>query len=116
MNAWVYPQALYSPEHKVFMSFVQLHPHASTCFRVDMFQSEHTIDILSQVQAISNDSVVIGYPYYLVKADELARVGNDEMQFVKMHFYQQFDSLTQNQLKEMESTLNIHDILDSLKY
>ncbi len=118
-TCWIACDVLESKESitpKMYVHFAKLHKNANHIFRIDTFCSQKDSDLISQVASYCDDSVFLGYPYVLIRADELARVSNDEVSYLRNKFYQQFDELTYTQLKQMETSMNTHEILDSLKF
>jgi len=87
-------------------NFVKLNMDAKHVFRF-----EGDCSILPYLVCNSNDVLFLGYPYGLILADKLARVGNREKDSLKMKF------LLNSENKEIANylnTSNAHSILDNL--
>jgi len=86
------------------MMIVRLHSSAKHCFRFEIFNEQSLVDFGRVVGILCNASKDIslpGYPYGLIKADKLARVGENERKYLKTRFLSNTDDST------------IHDVLDN---
>ena len=110
---WVV-SSLYEPKTSdvPLLCFVKLHPLAKHVFVCETYNT----DILSHLVSFSTDNSFLGYPYPLVKADELARISSQETSYIKTRVMQQFDSLSIKQLDQMKMNQDSHELLDSLKF
>ncbi|MBI4143254.1 DNA double-strand break repair nuclease NurA [Candidatus Woesearchaeota archaeon] len=116
-KAWHYhPIAeISNPEHKAEMFFAKFHEKSKHVFRFEIFnqhkaRAEEAISILA---ANCKDPIFIGYPYGLVEADKIARVGNSEKESLRTMI------LAKLKNKNVESYLNsgnAHEILDRISF
>ena len=118
-GAWVARDLAHSD--KVVICFVKLHPRSEFVFRFDVARSvlerpAFFTQVLQSLVYVSSDVSFLGYPYVLTKADALARVSNEQREYVRHRFMQSFDVLSQKQLYSMQRSLDAHSILDSLKF
>ena len=100
--------------HKAIVSFAKLHPKSPVIIRIDTKENLKNA-FAAHIASLSQDPVFLGYPYPLVKADQLARVSNEEMQYHR--------TKTLIHAKELGVTLekedmikNTHDILDAIRF
>lgn len=98
--------------------FVKLHAKSPYVFRLDIrfFSLTDVSRILGTLAFWSRDPVFIGYPYFLVKADEAARVSNSDVKLLAAQALAQFDPLTRRQLKSMLASSDAHSVLDGIKF
>ncbi|MBU0457298.1 MAG: hypothetical protein ABH824_05270 [Nanoarchaeota archaeon] len=94
----------YFLEHKSY--FVKLHEKAKHVFRF-----EGNKDVLAELLDNCNDALFLGYPYSLILADRLARVGNQEKKSLQMRFLLSNEN---REIAEYLNTGNAHEILDNL--
>ncbi len=118
--------------HKAEMFFVKFHNKSKHIFKFEIFniqktKAEETINALA-----SNciDPIFIGYPYGLVEADRIARVGNQEkemlktMLLVKLKSYRSKASgelknqkfLSNKNVEKYLNSANAHEILDRISF
>ncbi|MFT4310351.1 MAG: DNA double-strand break repair nuclease NurA [Candidatus Woesearchaeota archaeon] len=92
----------------------RLHPKAKQVFRVDIPVVADSMSVLGQVASMCNDMSFVGYPYPLIKADMLARVSNDEVQFMQHHimFFMQKYPL----FARMHAYHHVHGVLDAMRF
>jgi hypothetical protein len=106
-------------EGKVHIHFMRLHERSSFVFRVDLYDS-HSDSALIQLglllSAYSRDISFLGYPYQLIRVDEVCRVSNEEIGYLRMRFMESFDELSRRQLIGMSRGSVAHSILDSRKF
>jgi len=95
--------------------FAKLHPKSEFILRIDAPQCDYA-KVFGVLASQSADITAKGYPYGLLKADEAARVTNEEVLYFKTRLIQQLDSLTVRQLRLLEHTADTHELLDSLKF
>ena len=96
---------------KIF--YAKLHKSSKKIFRVEISNEFSHIDynkIFGEIATISADPIFLGYPYGLIKVDSLARVTNAEKAQLKTRF------MNKVLLEDVESSLNSHNILDSIKF
>jgi hypothetical protein len=108
-SRWQY-YPLFSTQEHAIMSFVKLHPASKHIFRceVPIINKENLQEYASLLASMSNDSAFIGYPYGLIVADQLARVSNNEKEYLQTIFFTTAG-------KEFSTALNAHQILDSMQ-
>lgn len=103
--------------------FVKLHEKGRSPFRFDIYveQSKNLTqnqkeDIISNIALNSNDLSFPGYPYGLIKADFLSRVGVREIEPQKIQLLSQFDSEIYNKfIIPRIRAVDAHDILNSIR-
>ena len=103
--------------------FVKLHKHARSPFRFDIYleqskklNQEGREEIVSTIASNSNDLSFPGYPYGLIKADQMSRVGVREIAPQKIQILSEFDSELYNKyiLPRIRS-IDAHDLLNTLR-
>jgi hypothetical protein len=97
--------------------FVKLNKNSDYVFRLDFFnmgdKRESVSEAINYLKLISNDPVFLGYPFYLIEADKIARVSNDE----KKRLLTKFKVLLGPNWKSIKKRLNAsvaHDVLDTI--
>ena len=90
--------------------FARLHEKSNYVFKID-FKDEINENVLALLSENSNDPVFLGYPYGLVLADKLARVSNEEAEYLKTKF---ISRIKNEDLLRYLNALNAHDILDKI--
>lgn len=103
--------------------FVKLHNYARSPFRFDinleqsksLNQREREV-IISNIAMNSNDLSFPGYPYGLIKVDQLSRIGVKEIEPQKIQLILEFDSSIYNRfiLPRIHS-VDAHDILNKIR-
>lgn len=96
---------------ELFMS--KLHPQAKYTFLFELFKEQKFVSVekvLGSLALTSQDPVFLGYPYGLVKVDELARVSNEEINYQRMRLSEHLN------IEELEQNMSAHKILDSIKF
>jgi hypothetical protein len=103
--------------------FVKLHEFSSYPFRFDIYieqsknldQQEKEI-ILSNLAENSNDLSFPGYPFGLIKADQMVKVGQSEIEPLKMQLLSEFDAEHYNKyIKPRLRSVDAHDLLNILR-
>ena len=103
--------------------FVKLHEKGRSPFRFDIYikqsnelsQSQKE-DIISNIALNSNDLSFPGYPYGLIKADVLSRVGVKEIEPQKIQLLSEFDTEIYNKfIVPRIRAVDAHDILNSIR-
>lgn len=95
------------------LSIVKLHKRAKNYFVLEMNKRQkyvHREKVIGYLSMLSSDPVFFGYPYPLIKVDELARVTNEDANYIRMRFAQGLD------VDSLEKDANAHAILDSIKF
>ena len=103
--------------------FVKLHKHARSPFRFDIYLEQSKKldqkgreDIISTIASNSNDLSFPGYPYGLIKVDQLSRVGVKEVAPQKIQILSEFDSeLYNNFILPRIRSIDAHDLLNTLR-
>jgi hypothetical protein len=91
------------------LSFVKLNQNSHHIFRLDTYSGN--IDaIVSLLSFYSTDPVFLGYPYGLIKADQEARVSNEEKSILRVMFNSMIN------LEKTEVSTNAHSKLDSVSF
>ncbi|MBI2657282.1 DNA double-strand break repair nuclease NurA [Candidatus Woesearchaeota archaeon] len=116
-QAWNYhPVAdISSPDHRAEMFFAKFHEKSKHVFRLEIFnqQKAKSEEIINILAANCKDPIFIGYPYGMVEADRIARVGNSEKESLRTMI------LVKLKNKNIESYLNsgnAHEILDRISF
>jgi len=86
--------------------FVKLHPRSRHIFR---FTGNR--NVLPSLMENSKDAVFLGYPYGLIAVDKFVRVSNEEKKSLRMNILLKAEN---KDIAEYLSTINAHDILDSI--
>ncbi|HLC50182.1 MAG TPA: DNA double-strand break repair nuclease NurA [Candidatus Nanoarchaeia archaeon] len=117
MKKWDYhPIAeIKSNNHKAEMFFVKFHEKSNHIFRLEILkaQKENADEAISNVSSCCNDPVFIGYPFGLIEADRIARVSNNEKEFLKTMVLAKIGE--KNVAKYLNSS-NAHQILDKISF
>jgi NurA-like 5'-3' nuclease len=90
--------------------FARLHENSKYVFKLD-FNNEISEEILDLLAENSKDPVFLGYPYGFVLADKLARVSNEEANYVRAKF---ISKIKNEDLLRYLNALNAHDVLDKI--
>lgn len=86
--------------------FAKLHPSSKYIFKVESENEQ----ILEMLTCQCNDPIFLGYPYGLVHADKMARVSNQERDYLRTKLlFELGEEITQHL-----NTKNAHDILDHI--
>lgn len=88
---------------KINTSYAYLHPLSDFCFRVDHLSNP--IFSLGRLSANSSDGSFLGYPYGLIIVDKLARVKNEEKDYIYSKYFLS---------KNLNEKQNPHEILDNM--
>jgi len=103
--------------------FVKLHKYARSPFRFDIYldqsealdQQEKEI-IIANIAMNSNELSFPGYPYGLIKDDQLSRVGIREIEPQKIQLLSEFDSDIYNKfILPRIRAVDAHDLLNSIR-
>ena len=124
-SAWYYHPIyrITKAQEKADLYFVKLHKNSLYSFRFDilldqakkMTQDQQEI-IISNLANNSNDLSYPGYPYGLIKADQLAAVSKKELEPQKIQLIAEFDQKDYNEfiLPRLRS-VNAHDLLNIIR-
>lgn len=103
--------------------FVKLHKYARSPFRFDIFleqseklgQKEKEV-IISNISNNSNDLGFPGYPYGLIKVDQLSRVAIREIEPQKIQLISEFDSeIYKKFILPRIRSVDAHDLINSIR-
>ncbi|MEK6942810.1 MAG: DNA double-strand break repair nuclease NurA [Nanoarchaeota archaeon] len=104
-----------SDNHQAEIFFVKFHEKSNHVFRLEVLktQKENADETISNVSSCCNDPVFMGYPFGLIEADRIARVSNDEKEFLKTMILAKIGE--KNIAKYLNSS-NAHQILDKISF
>lgn len=103
LKRWVCYNVFFEDTLKISTSYAYLHPLSKFAFRIDHITNP--IIPLERLSTNSSDGTFPGYPYGLIIVDKLARVKNEEKNYLySKHF------LSRNLIEEQ----NPHEILDNM--
>ena len=103
--------------------FVKLHKEARSPFRFDIFldqsnklsQQEKEV-IIANLARNSNALSFPGYPYGLIKVDQLSRVGKREMEPQKIQILSEFDpNIYEKYILPRIRSIDAHDLLNAIR-
>jgi len=94
--------------------FVKLNSTSKYVFKleIDSEFSDNGENYILSLALNSNDPVFYGYPYCLIDADKMARVSNNEKEYLKTMFLSKIKN--KEKLQYLLSNLDSHDILDNI--
>lgn len=103
--------------------FVKLHQYARSPFRFDIYlEQSEGLDkqekevIIANIAQNSSDLSFPGYPYGLIKVDQLSRVGVREIEPQKIQLLSEFDSdIYKKFILPRIRSVDAHDILNSIR-
>lgn len=105
------PVAQYTNENEITIGFAKLHPRSDNIFRIDFAGDKDKIKkILEGIAKISMEPTFLGYPYGLIIADRLARVNNEEINFLRT----KLESMLDDKEKRIILRRNSHSFLDQM--
>lgn len=111
-KTWIYK---YKNNDNISTNIIKLHKNSNFYFKLQFFNNNTNIDpILSKLKEFSKDPVFLGYPYPLIKADEIARVSNHEKNIQKNKLISKIKN-NQELIKQIKIS-NAHEILDNIKF
>ena len=117
LASWFYhPIAeISSLSHNAEMFFVKFHEKSRHVFRFEIYnkQKEFAEEIIGALAANCADPVFIGYPYGLIEADRIARIGKNEKESLKARF---LFKLQDKNIEKYLSSRNAHEILDRISF
>ncbi len=115
-NSWYYKIAEVNyPKHRANIFAVKLDKDSDFVFR---FEIHNIIDfdinnILSNISDNAKDPAFIGYPYGLVAVDKLARVSNNETNYLRIKFERKFSN-NWKKIQKYQNSISAHSVLDSM--
>lgn len=103
--------------------FVKLHEHAYSPFRFDIFiEQSQAIDnqekniIISNIALNANDLSFPGYPYGLIKADQLSHISMKEIEPNKIQLIAEFDpEIYEKYILPRVRSMDAHDIINKIR-
>ena len=103
--------------------FVKLHKYARSPFRFDIYleQSQNLAPqereiIISNIALNSNDLTFPGYPYGLIKADQVSRISKRELEPQKIQLLAEFDPIIFNKyIIPRIRAVDAHDLLNKIR-
>ncbi len=112
---WYYhPLVRYDdPSYPADISYCKLHRSSRFVFRAEIstaFENVSLDRVFGELAITSGDPVFLGYPYGLIKADELARVTNTEISNLRTRLLNKID------VEDLESSGSAHSILDNARF
>jgi len=110
-------------DNQADVHFVKLHKLSSYPFRFDIYiEQSRDLDnkekevIISNLAENANDLSFPGYPYGLIKVDQMARVGYAEIEPLKIQILSEFDAEHYNKfIKPRLRSVDAHDLLNILR-
>lgn len=116
-KAWAYyPLAKIENDlHRAEMCLVKLHAKSRYVFRFEIFneQKGRIMEVLGVLMLNSKDPVFLGYPYGLIDADKMARVPNDEAEYLKVKLISKAGKERDKIISYMK-TVDAHSVLDNI--
>ncbi len=89
------------------LHFTKLHEKSNHIFR-----AEGAIEHICKLSVVSNDATFPGYPYGLIKIDQLARITNEEKRILTTKFLSHKDAKI---ITTLLTTQDSHSILDNIR-
>ncbi|MDI3473826.1 MAG: hypothetical protein PWR30_149 [Candidatus Woesearchaeota archaeon] len=107
-DAWIYFPLFYGKEG-LKTACIRFHKRAAMCFRVDFLNPSPELtpenkESIDELMLNSIDGVFLGYPYGLIYVDRIARIGNNEADFLRMKYF----------ISKKKETIDAHSILDNI--
>ena len=101
--------------HKAEMFFVKLHNKSGHIFRFEIFNAQKTKaeEAINALASNCADPIFIGYPYGLIEADRIARIGNQERESLKTIFMVKIGN---KNIEKYLGSVNAHEILDKISF
>ena len=102
--------------HQIDMYVIKLQKNSKYAFKFEVFnKKDYKIDeVLAMLKNNSKDPVFLGYPYGLIEADKLARISNQERNYLLTILLSKIKN--KKEITNYLNTLNAHNILDSISY
>ena len=104
-----------STNHTAELFFVKFHDKSRHIFRFEIFnvQKAKAEETINAIASNCIDPIFIGYPYGLVEADKIARIGSQEKESLKTIF---LVKLRNRNIEKYLSSVNAHEILDKISF
>ena len=109
---WYHP--VWKSDASFGTGFVRLHAKATHVFRVDFWKNQDVTQSISCLADQSQDPAFLGYPYGLIVADQLARIRQEERDFLLMRLKTEAGSAW-SQIEQCVRSLNAHSVLDAIR-
>lgn len=108
---WYYYPLLQPFQTEPDVIIAKLHESSKYIFKIEFLTGDYG-ELLNILSKNSKDPVFLGYPYGLIMVDKLARVTNNEKEYLKI----KLQSLIKNQdlITQHLNTINAHNILDNI--
>jgi len=115
-SSWYYNPVfeIKNPNYLGELSFVKLHDKSKYVFKLETMKGIHLKEFVELIKTNSNDSVFLGYPYPLIEADNLARVKNEEREYMKSILLSKLEN--NERLQFLLTSVDAHDILDNIRF
>ena len=124
-NSWYYypTMKLTKADNQADLFFVKLNKNSPYSFRFDIYlEQSNLIDkkereiVISNIANNADDPTFLGYPYGLIKVDQLARISKKEVESEKIQLLTEFDKNIFNKyiLSRLRS-IDAHDILNKIR-
>ncbi|MEJ2251928.1 MAG: hypothetical protein P8Y97_19995, partial [Candidatus Lokiarchaeota archaeon] len=124
-NEWYYHPIyrITKADNQSDLYFVKLNKETSHPFRFDIYikQSDNLDkkereNIISNLAFHSNDLSFPGYPYGLIKVDQMARIANKELDSQKIMMISEFNQEIYNKfIKPRLNSVNAHDVINQIR-
>ena len=103
--------------------FVKLHKYARSPFRFDIFleqsqqlEKQERETIINNISSNAKDLSFPGYPYGLIKVDQLSRISNREIEPQKVQLLSEFDpELYNTYIQPRIRAVDAHDLLNKIR-
>ncbi len=109
-SSWYYHPVFKITNFPGDICFVKLNSKSQYVFRLDFFEDIRRL--ASELASNSDDPVFLGYPFCLIEADRIARVGNQEKEYLKTVFMNKIRN--RSKLSYLLANMDAHDKLDSI--
>ena len=117
VGSWFVEDVLVPKSNFIFgkVLFSKLHKKSKLILKIDYLGGDDFINNLGEIERLSKDPVFLGYPYPLVKVDQLARVSNEEIEFFKTKILVRAKEKGLK-LESEDLQKSGHSILDSIRF
>ena len=109
-----------APDHRAYMFAVKLHSLSKHVFRFEVLSDqaekmEEYGGIISMLAQNANDLTFPGYPYGLIEADRIARVGEEEVEPLLVQLLSAMSGLdVWDELEAFVKAVDAHQVLDEI--
>lgn len=112
-ESWLY-HPLWESKGVFETALVKLHPKSKHVFRFDCWKGSDLEKYVGLLAEQSNDPVFLGYPYGLIVVDQLARISNEEREFLVMKCKTEAGK-SWSLIEKSVRSLDAHSILDAIR-